>query len=78
MNTDTKQKINANICNRTNADTSVDNHTYLHFHAGINSTGILMVCYILTMILIFILMHLLATIHIFATICFEDRNLTLL
>ena len=33
---------------------------------------------ILAMILIFILMHLLATVHIFATICFEDRNLILL
>ena len=38
----TKQNINANIYNRTNADTSVINHTYLHFHAGINSTRILM------------------------------------
>ena len=38
MNTDTKQNINASIYIRTNADTSVNNHTYLHLHAGINST----------------------------------------
>ena len=38
MNTDTKQNIRANIYIRTNADTSVNNHIYLHFHAGINST----------------------------------------
>ena len=42
MNTDTKQNINANIYIRTNADTSVNNRTYLHFHAGIYSTPILM------------------------------------
>ena len=42
MNTDTKQNINANIYIRTNADTSVNNRAYLHFHAGINSTPILM------------------------------------
>ena len=42
MNTDTKQNINANIYIRTNADTSVNNRTYLHFRAGIKSTPILM------------------------------------
>ena len=42
MNTDTKQNINTSIYIRTNADTSVNNHTYLHFHAGINSTPIQM------------------------------------
>ena len=42
MNTDTKQNINASIYIRTNADTSVNNHTYLHLHAGISSTPILM------------------------------------
>ena len=42
MHTDTKQNINASIYIRTNADTSVNNHTYLHLHAGINSTPILM------------------------------------
>ena len=77
MNTDTKQNINANIHVRTNTDTSVNNHTNLHFHAGIKSTRILMG-----------LLHTNndinihsnasnATIHIFATICFEDRNLIL-
>ena len=42
MNTDTKQNINASIYTRTNADTSVNDHTYLHLHAGINSTPILL------------------------------------
>ena len=42
MNTDTKQNINANIHIRTNADTRVNNHAYLHFRDGINSTPILM------------------------------------
>ena len=38
MNTDTIQNINTSIYIRINADTSVNNHTYLHFHVGINST----------------------------------------
>ena len=40
MNTDTKQNINFNIYIRTNAATRVNNHTYLHFHDGVNSTPI--------------------------------------
>ena len=65
MNTDTKQNINANTYIRTNADTSANNHTYLYFHAGIKNTSILTVCNILAVVFIFILMHLLAAIHIY-------------
>ena len=78
MNTDTKTNIDTSIYIRTNADTTVNNHTCLHFHAGIMVLLYKWVCYILTMILIFVLVRLLATIQIFATICFEDRNLRLL
>ena len=78
MNTDTEHNINATVYIRISSDTSVNNHAYLHFCAGINSTQYSYTngfCYILTMILILLLMHLQATIHIFATMCFEDRNL---
>ena len=40
MNTDAKQNIHANIYIRTNGVTNVNNHIYLHFHAGLNNAPI--------------------------------------
>ena len=37
-NTSPKHNIHANIYIRTNANTSIIDHTYLHFHTGTNST----------------------------------------
>ena len=77
MNTNTKHVINADIYIRTNADTCVNHHSYLHFHTGINSAPIPMrfaMLYTNNDINIIHSSTSTATIHIFGTVCFEDRN----